>query len=183
MKFTNGFTSWMETFYEFTSLIEGMRSEEKNPHPIINNIQETQGTVGFYELAQELTNKFEKKFKDHEWDGQFYDEVNNYFMEHLTAGLVAAKLSEPEPKKDKEEIVKFLLDKNCSGPDSIFAFFPNNKFNSRTNLYCSYAHLGQHSACHIEYAELCKEATKKQYSDLAKEMEGMGYKLKILNKK
>jgi len=85
--------------------------------------------------------------------------------------------------------VKFLIDKPAdefTHKDEIetlgvFAFFPNEKYNSESGLCTSYAHIGQHSACHIDYANECEAATKEQYEALKKELESIGYELEILN--
>ena len=67
--------------------------------------------------------------------------------------------------------VKFLLEKVGGG---VFAYFPELKFDSSGNM-TSYSHIGQHSACHPDYANSCKEANESQYKDLLKELEGQGY--------
>lgn len=78
--------------------------------------------------------------------------------------------------------VKFLIEKpedNYSG--EVFAFFPDDNYtNFSTDTKTCYAHTGQHSACHIDYAGECKEATPEQYNDLKNELTGIGYKLEIL---
>jgi hypothetical protein len=86
--------------------------------------------------------------------------------------------------------VKFLMEKKEGNLQcNVFAFFQNkphfpNEPYSHTdnNIFTSYAHLGQHSACHIDYANECKEANYNVYSDLLKELIAQGYKdLKIIN--
>ena len=42
-----------------------------------------QGAGGFYELAQELTDKFEMLNKDREWDGDFWDEIEQFLESEL----------------------------------------------------------------------------------------------------
>lgn len=85
--------------------------------------------------------------------------------------------------------VKFLYEK-ISNPDfspSVFAFFPNENYfgNGHTEfreMFTSYAHIGQHSACHIDYANECKEAPINEYWDLLQELIGQGYNdLQIMN--
>lgn len=64
---------------------------------------------------------------------------------------------------------------------NVFAFFPKEKYNNiEPNVFMSYAHLGQHSGCHLDYANECEKATPEQYADLQKELEGLGYNLTIL---
>lgn len=86
--------------------------------------------------------------------------------------------------------VKFLIDKPMDQftgenekieENGVFAFFPE-EVDHDYFLTC-YSHIGQHSACHPDYAKECKEATKDQYQDLKAELESIGYKLKVLNRK
>jgi len=81
--------------------------------------------------------------------------------------------------------VKFLIEK-IYNPDflpGVFAFFPKEQYNHNdSNMFTSYAHLGQHSACHIDYANECKEANINDYLPLLKELIGQGYNdLQIMN--
>ena len=88
-------------------------------------------------------------------------------------------------KQDTEKTeVLFLIEKPEDDViyNDIFAFFPKEKWKTNTNLFTCYAHIGQHSACHIDYAKECKEATKEQYLDLQRELESIGYNLLITNK-
>lgn len=74
----------------------------------------------------------------------------------------------------KESIVQFDSNK-------VFAYFPEISHDSQYNT--CYAHIGQHSPCSPSYANECKEAYYHEYSDLLKELIGIGYKnLHILNK-
>ena len=87
-------------------------------------------------------------------------------------------------KKALTEVI-FLMDipenDHASG---VFALFPKGLFNSNDNgTFICYAHVGQHSACHIDYANKCKEATPEQYADLKKELESVGYDLKVISRK
>lgn len=75
------------------------------------------------------------------------------------------------------EKVIFLKEKD--GTD-IFAFFPDLVADRKGNL-TSYAHIGQHSACSIDYAKQCKVA--EHYKELAAELTSIGYELDILNNK
>tara|TARA_R110000868_G_scaffold209322_2_gene459021 strand:- start:199 stop:615 length:417 start_codon:yes stop_codon:yes gene_type:complete len=79
--------------------------------------------------------------------------------------------------------VKFLWEKPENGIDGgVFAFFPNEKYNHEKGMFTSYAHIGQHSACHIDYANECKEAKLYEYYDLLRELYRQGYKsLNVLN--
>ena len=46
-------------------------------------VLEAQGRGGLYELAKELTDKFENKYKGKEWDGEFFDTINEFLEEEL----------------------------------------------------------------------------------------------------
>lgn len=70
--------------------------------------------------------------------------------------------------------VKFLIE----GNNEVFAFFPSNIHHG---VYMtSYAHIGQHSACHPDYASACTPATGEQYKALKLELEGLGYNLNVI---
>lgn len=74
--------------------------------------------------------------------------------------------------------VKFLLEKVGGG---VFAYFPELKADTSGNM-TSYSHIGQHSACHPDYADSCKEAAYYQYSNLLVELVRIGYKdLQVTN--
>lgn len=78
----------------------------------------------------------------------------------------------------------FLIEKPEGGlPCNVFAFFPNDRYNDvDSDMYRSYAHIGQHSACHIDYAKECKEAEYSEFEPLLKELISIGYNdLKVLN--
>jgi len=85
--------------------------------------------------------------------------------------------------------VLFLIEKPEGDlPCNVFAFFPELHCYDKSQpdynvMFTCYAHIGQHSACHIDYANECKEAELHQYQDLLKELIGQGYKdLHIENK-
>lgn len=79
--------------------------------------------------------------------------------------------------------VKFLYEKDG---ESVFAFFADTPYTVDEGvggLFTCYAPIGQHSACHVDYANECKEAPYSEYVALLKELIGQGYNdLKILNK-
>lgn len=78
--------------------------------------------------------------------------------------------------KDKHETkVNFL----CHKDGEVFAYFPNEIADSEGNR-TSYQHIGQHSACSPEYIKECMEAKPEEYADLQKELESIGYNLKVM---
>lgn len=77
--------------------------------------------------------------------------------------------------------VLFLIEKPEGNlPCNVFAFFPKNVYSDNSKMFDCYAHIGQHSSCHIDYAKECKQATQEQYADLLKELESIGYNLNVL---
>lgn len=82
--FVNGFSSWMETHFEIVSVIAVELSKDKETtSETIKKRYEAQGTGGMYELAEELTDEFEKLNEGRAWDGEFYDEVYDFTKEKL----------------------------------------------------------------------------------------------------
>jgi hypothetical protein len=67
------------------------------------------------------------------------------------------------------------------GPE-IFAYFPEEPYNSNPKLKPCYAHVGQHGVCHVEYADESREATWQEYKDLYFELLGIGYDLEVIDK-
>ena len=75
--------------------------------------------------------------------------------------------------------VVFLKD---SQDGEVFAYFPFEEWYNGT-MTC-YAHIGQHSACHPNYANSCKEAKKLDFMPLLNELVRIGYNdLEIMSKK
>jgi len=80
--FPNGFTSWVEAHHEAVKFIteDLMRDEPRTKAAII---AEERGTGGLYELAEDLANQFEHKYKGREWDGEYFDEIEAFLTEKL----------------------------------------------------------------------------------------------------
>lgn len=77
-------------------------------------------------------------------------------------------------------MTKVIFYKERDG-EGVFAYFPEMVHNDE--IMSCYAHIGQHSACHPDYAKQCKEANYNEYLDLLKELIQIGYNdLFILNK-
>jgi hypothetical protein len=80
-------------------------------------------------------------------------------------------------------LVKFLI--NEENDNDLFAFFPQLNYNKEffgNSEKVAYSHLGQHSSCHIEYAKESRQANKEEYKELLKELNSIGYNLRVLNK-
>lgn len=75
-------SDWLETYFEIVSGIV-LALENKNAHNVATKRAEQQGTGGLYELAEELTHKFQKEYKDKEWDGEFFETIENFLQKEL----------------------------------------------------------------------------------------------------
>lgn len=71
--------------------------------------------------------------------------------------------------------VKFLYNEEN---DDLFAYFPFEKWCDNTNT--CYSHIGQHSACHPNYARVSREATLLESLDLFNELQSIGYRLELI---
>lgn len=78
--------------------------------------------------------------------------------------------------------VMFVMEKDGDG---VMAFFPELHYHHEghplyNQMFECYAHVGQHSGCHIEYFNECEAAKTEQYADLKAELEGLGYRLQVV---
>jgi hypothetical protein len=81
-RFPNGFASWQETHFNVVSIIAVNLSKVFVPASLSNRYL-AQGIGGMYELAEELTDKFEKLNKGREWDGEFAEEIDEFVKKEL----------------------------------------------------------------------------------------------------
>lgn len=72
--------------------------------------------------------------------------------------------------------VQFRIDKV-----EVFAVFPY-EISNLSNVTC-YSHIGQHSTCIWNINNYSKSASIEQYSDLKKELENLGYNLKVIKRR
>jgi hypothetical protein len=76
------FSMWHETHFEIVSAIV-LEAAKDEPEGIVNEVQETQGIGGLYELATDLTNQFEEMHFNREWEGDFFDTIEAFIQEKL----------------------------------------------------------------------------------------------------
>jgi hypothetical protein len=74
------FDTWQETHFE---IVEAILQQLQYPDSLASRIHDAQGRGGLYEMAKDLTNKFEEKFADTEWDGNFFDELETFLDEEF----------------------------------------------------------------------------------------------------
>jgi hypothetical protein len=83
-KFPNGFQSWQETHFEIVQAItiEWMKTE---PQGKVKEMHDAQGHCGLYELAEMLTNTFERHHAKTYWGVEldWFDEINSFIKLHL----------------------------------------------------------------------------------------------------
>jgi hypothetical protein len=70
-------------------------------------------------------------------------------------------------------LVNFYIDEE----GEVFAYFPQLKYNDKFKT--CYAHIGQHSACHVDYVRDKHRATLEQYQPLYNELTQIGYNLRV----
>lgn len=80
--FPNGFENWQETHFEVVQAI-ALEAAKDQPQGIVKLRQENQGHGGLYELAEELTDEFEKLNEGKNWDGEFFDEIEEFLEKKL----------------------------------------------------------------------------------------------------
>ena len=68
--------------------------------------------------------------------------------------------------------VRFLVNET-NGESDLFAYFPDEIHNGQFRT--AYSRIGQHSACHPDYAAESRPATLAEYQDLKSELESIGY--------
>ncbi len=77
--FPNGFESWQKTHFEVVEVLCYIRSleEEKKPKSFAEMVDMT-ATEGMYQLALNLTNKFEEQNKGKARERSLFDEIEEF---------------------------------------------------------------------------------------------------------
>lgn len=71
-------TEYLETFYE---IVAGFYNNPQSK--VLEDIENTKGRGGMWEFAEQLTDEFIKKYEDFEWDGEFFDKIDEFLREKL----------------------------------------------------------------------------------------------------
>ena len=80
-QFPNGLESYLETYYEVVSNITGELSENC---PKLGNVYESHGRKGLYDLAQDLTLRFEQQYAPTWFEiYDFYETIDKFLREEL----------------------------------------------------------------------------------------------------
>jgi len=80
--FPNGFRNWAETHHEIVSMITLMMDNDNYPKKL-EDTQIQHGSGGIWDLCIDLTDKFELENKDREWDGEYYEEIENFIEKEI----------------------------------------------------------------------------------------------------
>ena len=81
-KHPNGLASYLETHFEVVGAIT-IEARKNFPSGIVGKRIEEQGTGGLYELAEELADRFEQMHAKTEWDGEFFDTIEEFLNNEL----------------------------------------------------------------------------------------------------
>lgn len=76
--FPNGVESYLETHFELSGMIT-LEYSKDNPTGVVKEAYDRQGTGAMYELAEEWTDTFERMNEGRAWDGEFFDEIEEFF--------------------------------------------------------------------------------------------------------
>lgn len=66
-----------------SSLKESFRTSKERYEGKVKRRYDAQGRGGVWELAEKLTDKFEKLNEDREWNGEYFDELEDFLTEEL----------------------------------------------------------------------------------------------------
>lgn len=88
--FPNTFEDWQESHFEIVQAIT-IEHIKKNPIGVVKERHESQGHGGLWELAKELTDEFELKYKDVQWgegdEIEYFDIIKKFIKEKLYGNL------------------------------------------------------------------------------------------------
>jgi len=80
---------YLETYHEMTRTIWSY--VDHNDDNAIKAVMETQGTGGMWELAKAYADEFETIHRNTEWDGEFYDAIDDFVEAKSKAPVSTSK--------------------------------------------------------------------------------------------
>ena len=84
IKFINGFTSWYETFYEIAAKVATIQNSGLEIfYSKLQDVIDVKGTGGVYSFVRNLTDKFELQYQGVEWDGNYFDTLDEFLDKEL----------------------------------------------------------------------------------------------------
>jgi len=101
----------------------------------------------------------------------------------LPPGEMTVSGGKRPPKHETEPIVPVIFRKWKQSPHTVIALFPTEPATRRRGEVLSYEHIGQHGAADYSgVISLTKPAKPSEYRALKKELEGIGYRLKVVQR-
>lgn len=84
-KFPNGITSYLETFYEVVNKFNLSWDSDLFCYNSdkLTFLYDNDGIGALYTYAEELTDEFELLNKDRKWNGEFFEEINEFLNNKL----------------------------------------------------------------------------------------------------
>jgi len=81
-RFPGGFRTWAETFFEISANIATVLGSDDFEYmdTKTTRLYHEQGRAAMYDRAIELTDEFETKNEGREWDGEFFEEIDEFFI-------------------------------------------------------------------------------------------------------
>jgi hypothetical protein len=73
--FPNGFENWHETHFV---IVHHLTETQDYSGSLSNRTREAAGMGGLMELSATLTDQFEQMYKGREWDGDYYDTIEDF---------------------------------------------------------------------------------------------------------
>ena len=85
-------------------------------------------------------------------------------------------MTRPPKYNDATPVIFRMLNGEC------IALFPTLAGTNDPDTCLSYAHMGQHGAASIHLGSSCPLASRKEYMPLKKELQSLGYRLKVIKR-
>lgn len=84
-KFVNGFESWSEAFFLLTDHLSTALIDDESPQNAkLVYLREQVGFIGLCPEVEGWADEFEKLHEGREWDGEFYDEIDEFFKKKVS---------------------------------------------------------------------------------------------------
>lgn len=85
-KFPNGFDSWSDTHFEVCASVSNLMDDPiiLDSSPAMKLAIDGHGRMGLYWLARDLTTKFEAENQGREWDGEWWEVLDEFLDRELS---------------------------------------------------------------------------------------------------